>query len=189
MKISIAIPTHKAMKDYDFFLNRCLESIRSQTFTDYEVVISEEGNAAHNLNLAVSRCKGEYVKIMCMDDWFAHKDSLKDIAEALEGPWLISGCDNNPNPYYTGDVRQGNNKLGGLSAITVKRDCFIPFDEELVWLLDCDFYARMHARYGLPRILDGVNIGIGVGDHQATNLISDEIKNNEVFKLKCSSNL
>lgn len=181
--ISIAIPYYSKMENADFFMKRCLESIERQTYTDYEVVITEEGVVGHNLNEAIKRCKGEIVQILCMDDYLAHDNALKNIAEAFEGQWLISGCNNNPNPYYTGDIHQGNNKLGGLSVIAIKNENPLLFDENLRWLVDCDFYKRMYAQYGSPKILNGVQVMIGEGQHQATNMLNEDLKRAEVMEL------
>ena len=63
-KISIAIPVYN-MENKDFFLKRCLDSIKSQTFHDYEIVITEkEGGMAINTNEAIRNCKGKFIKIL-----------------------------------------------------------------------------------------------------------------------------
>ena len=181
--ISIAIPYYSKMKDADFFMKRCLKSIENQSYKDYEIVITEEGSASHNTNEAIKKSKGDLIKILCMDDYLAHGNSLKEIVDNFRGEWLISGCSNNPNPYYTGDIHQGNNKLGGLSAITIKNNNPLLFDESLFWLLDCEYYRRMYDKYGFPVILNGVNVIIGEGEHQATNMLQTELKRQEVIKV------
>ena len=64
MKISIVIPVSKKMKNGDYFLKRCLKSIKSQTFKDYEIVMTEKGNASHNTNEGIKQAKGDYIKIL-----------------------------------------------------------------------------------------------------------------------------
>lgn len=175
--ISIVIPFYK-MKNHEFYLNRCLDSIRSQTYQDYEIIIADYGKASHNVNMGVKDAKGEYIKILCMDDYFTHKDSLKEIAKNIK-TWLINGVSNHKEPYYTGDVHKGNNRLGGLSSIACKKDLFMGMDEEMVWLFDCDWHKKMYLKYGNPQILNGDYVTIEEGDTQATNNISDEIKRKE----------
>src|ERR1700740_3538057 len=104
--ISIAIPVHN-MDKKDFFLKRCLDSIRMQTYQDYEIVITEHGKMAENTNEAIKRSKGDLIKILYMDDYLAHKDSLQRIVDAFKGNWLATGCihDSNHgselfNPHY-----------------------------------------------------------------------------------------
>lgn len=183
-KISIAIPFYRGMKDADFFLNRCVDSIKMQTFTDYEIVITEDGSMPKNTNSAISKSKGELIKVLYMDDYFAHKDALKNIVESFTGDWMITGADNNPHPYWTEDIVYGNNKLGSPSALTIRNDKPLMFDEELHWLLDCDYYKRLSMKYGKPQILDEVNIIIGSGEHQATNTMGEDAKIKDLNKIK-----
>lgn len=67
------------MKDADFFLRRLMESLEMQTFRDFEIVITKDGRMAENTNSAIKKAKGEIIKILYMDDYLAHSDSLKNI--------------------------------------------------------------------------------------------------------------
>ncbi len=174
-KVSIAIPTHN-MKNGDFFLKRCLDSIRMQSYQDYEIVVTDRGKMAENTNNAIKESNGELIKIMYMDDYFAHKDALKHIVENFKGEWMITGADTNPRPYWTDDIETGNNKLGSPSALTMRKDKHLLFDEKLSWLLDCDLYKRLYALHGEPTILDEVNVKIGIHDGQMTNILTEEEK-------------
>jgi glycosyltransferase involved in cell wall biosynthesis len=185
MKISIAIPVYN-MPNKDFFLKRCLDSIKEQTFTDYEIVMTEQGGMAENTNNAIRACKGRFIKILYMDDFFAHKDALKEIAEILQydTKWLVTGCDNDKGtgihyPSYNNQIHTGYNTIGSPSVLTIANKEPLLFDETMTWLLDCDYYKRLHEKYGNPTVLNRVNVIIGVGDHQATNLMGEEIKNKE----------
>jgi hypothetical protein len=182
--ISIVIPVYDKMKDGDFFLNRCLDSIKYQTYTDYEIVMTHEGNSPHNTNLGIKQAKGDLIKILHQDDYFTHKDSLKEIIDNFKGDWLITGCSNNWYPVYTGDIHLGNNKLGSPSVLTIRNKLDMYFDEKLIWLFDCDFYKKMYNKYGEPTILMGDNVTIGEGNHQATNLITNTEKEKEVFIMR-----
>ena len=176
--ISICIPIHD-MKDGQFFLGRCIGSIFAQSYKDYEVIITHQGKMAENSNFAIKGARGDLIKVLYMDDYFAHENALKDIVEAFRGgsgEWLITGTDNNPYPYYTDDIHTGNNKLGSPSALTMKRDCLMLFDESMTWLLDCDLFKRLYESYGEPVIINGANVVIGIHEGQMTNIISDEIK-------------
>jgi len=181
--ISICIPFYK-MKNHEFFMKRCLDSIAIQTYKDYEIVITEEGKAAHNTNVALSKAKGDLIKILYMDDYFTHENALKDIVENFTGEWMVTGCANNLYPVYTGDIHLGNNKLGAPSVVTLRKGKHELFDEDLKWLYDCDFYKRMYQKYGEPTILNGNNVTIGVGDHQDTHLITNTDKEHEVFLMR-----
>ena len=178
-KISIVLPIHD-MKNGAFFFWRAINSIMEQTLKDYEIVIVKEGLMAENTNAGIRRAKGEYIKILYMDDYLAHPNALADIVQSfqLEGEWLITAADTNLKPQWMNDIQYGNNKLGSPSALTF-RNYFQEnqlFDENLSWLLDCDLYRRLYDRHGPPIILETVNVNIGVGEHQVTHLMSDEDK-------------
>lgn len=164
------------MKNKDFFLNRALDSVRSQTFQDWEIVITQDGKMAENTNSAIKKANGELVKILYMDDWLAHPRALQDIVDNFNGEWLITGADTNPHPRWTDDILAGNNKLGSPSALTMRKKTALMFDERMSWLLDCDLYARLYKKYGPPKILDSVGVCMGIGDHQMTNILTDEEK-------------
>lgn len=182
-KVSIIVPIHD-MKNGAFFLWRFVNSLTEQTFKDWELIITKEGKMAENTNAAIKRARGEWIKIMYLDDYFLTPkyqclDMVYDFTGGIE--WGIYGTDTNPNPYWTDDIETGNNKLGSPSAL-IFRNHFednLLFDENMSWLLDCDYYKRMKEKYHKPVLLLGgseVSIGIGQGDHQMTHILTDEEK-------------
>lgn len=182
-KISICIPVYD-MPNSDFFLKRCLDSIEKQTFTDFEVVITQDGKMAENTNSAIKKAKGELIKILFMDDFLAHENSLQKIVDCFAGRWLVTGCDNDLNsephlPSWNDQMISGVNTIGSPSVLTIKNEDPLLFDENMTWLLDCDYYQRMYKKFGVPLFLNDINVTIGVGDHQATNLMGDQVKINE----------
>jgi glycosyltransferase involved in cell wall biosynthesis len=106
-KVSICIPTYKQAA----LLKKVLGSIVEQTFTDYELIISDDtpddsieavlnefnfgtqlnyirhapslGSPA-NWNYALKQAKGEYIKIMHHDDYFTTPDSLAQFVALLD---------------------------------------------------------------------------------------------------------
>lgn len=179
--ISICIPYYSRMKNAEFFMNRCLNSIKMQTYTDYEIVITKTGSMAVNSNSAIKDAKGEVIKILYQDDYFTSKDSLQVIADAFRGGWLVTGCLHDVNgevtnphmPEWTDDIENGNNRIGSPSVLAFENDKPLLFDENLGWLLDCDLYKRLHERYGEPTCVYEYCTTIGVHPGQATNILSD----------------
>src|ERR1700677_4323769 len=91
-KISIVVPFHW-MKDWEFFLNRCLKSIEIQSYKDYEIIFMKVGSMPETSNRVIESAKGEIVKILYMDDYLAHEESLQKIVEVFgESKWLVTGC-------------------------------------------------------------------------------------------------
>ena len=188
MKISVVIPIHW-MKDWQYFLTRCLGSIEQQTFQDYEIIITKSGRMAENTNAGISSAKGEIIKILYMDDYLSHTDSLKNLAENFKGGWLATGCvhdwgDGKFKGLHLPEVEgiSGNtvsNTIGSPSVIAFENKEPLLFDEKMGWVLDLDYYLRLIRRYGPPTILDSYDVAIGCGDHQATNILAEESKREE----------
>lgn len=103
--VSICIPAYNGLP----FLKRLLESIARQTFTSFEVVITDDSpdenvgalvkqfesslpihyyknpsplGTPENWNEAIRHAKGTWIKLMHNDDWFRRQDSLKLFYEA-----------------------------------------------------------------------------------------------------------
>jgi len=193
-RISLAIPTHD-MRNSDYFLQRLQDSIEMQTFRDFEVVVTADGKMAENTNSAMSRCRGDFIKILYMDDYLAHEDSLKEVADSLDDSTMLlaTGCTHKKNgvsfqdehhPEYSQDIHRGNNTIGAPSVITVRNRGHLWFDENLSWLLDCDFYKRYYDAYGPPKLLRTVNVVLGIGKHQMTQILDEEFKLAEYQYLK-----
>ncbi len=185
-KISVAVPVYD-MPNGDFFMKRLIKSLEEQTFKDFELVITQEGKMAENTNAAIKKSKGELIKILYMDDYLAHPNALQVIVDNFAGRWMVTGCNhdngefvyNTHIPYWNDLIHTGANTIGSPSVMTIKNEDPLLFDEEMTWLLDCDYYRRMYERFGQPYFLDDINVTIGVGEHQMTNLMGEDIKINE----------
>lgn len=104
--ISICIPAYKNK----VFLERLLDSIKIQSYKNFEVVITDDSpdndlfelcqrynvyfelnyfkntknlNTPENWNESVKKAKYEWIKIMHDDDWFVNAESLAHFAEAI----------------------------------------------------------------------------------------------------------
>lgn len=123
MFISICIPTYNSGEK----LEKLLDSIRGQTFQDYEVVISDDSSndgvrqmvqgkyadmhiryfhntpalgTPENWNNAVAQARGEWIKIMHHDDWLLTNDALEVFAghtDAAHSAKLIFSAFSNIN--------------------------------------------------------------------------------------------
>lgn len=177
---SIVIPIHE-MKGGADFLWRSINALAEQTFQDFELIITKEGKMAENTNVGIQRARGKLIKILYLDDYLSSPFALEDIYLNFkeEDHWLITGTDDNPHPYWTDDIETGNNRLGSPSALTIRNKKPLLFDENMSWLLDCDYYKRMHKKFGTPKILDTISVCMGLGEHQMTHKLSNEEKQQE----------
>ncbi len=140
---------------------------------------------AVNTNEAIKRAGGKFIKILYMDDYLANENSLQDIIDNFKGNWLVTGCGHDKGdgkiknihfPKYNKNIYLGKNTIGSPSVITIKNEGLLLFDEDLTWLLDCDYYKRLYDKYGEPEILNKINVVIGLGKHQMTNLLGYKTK-------------
>jgi len=178
------------MKNWPFFLTRCLESIEQQTFQNYEIIITKHGKMAENTNAGIKKATGEIIKILYLDDYLAHTDSLKNIAENFKGGWLATGC---VHDYNDGNLKEPHfaryeglipspkvvNSIGSPSVVAIENKDPLLFDEKMTWILDIDYYQRLLKRYGPPTILDSYDVVMGCGDHQVTHIMSEKAKRAE----------
>lgn len=193
MKLSICIPIHDT-PNTAFFLSRALNSIANQTFTDYEIVITKEGQFAENHNAAIKKAKGDIVQMLQMDDYFSHTHALENIVRGFDkgAVWQITAClhydgkvvDGLHKPEWTDDICTGNNRLGSVSTLSFKRENALLFEEPLQWIVDCELYYRLNLKYGEPHILLTPNVVIDTRIHRLTHTLLDEVKISEVNYLR-----
>lgn len=124
-KISIVVPVYNAEK----FLDRCMKSIYDQTFTDYEIILVNDGSKDNSLsicrayeekdtrvkvidkenggagsarNAGIEVARGDYLAFPDVDDWFETTMYEELYAKAISGDYdvVFSGVN-----YY----KQGKN--------------------------------------------------------------------------------
>lgn len=188
--ISVCIPYYDGMENGAFFLKRAIDSVTSQTFKDYEIVLTNEGSMPVNTNAAIKRAKGRIIKILYQDDYLAHKNALFMIEDNFDWDkgWLVTACEhddgvnrgNKHYPEWNDEIKNGKNTIGSPSVLAFENNNPDLFDENLSWTLDCELYTRLYARYGKPVILNDINVVIGLHDGQTTHLLSDKQKSDEV---------
>lgn len=183
-KISIVTPVHN-MANREKFEKRLYASILDQSFKNWEHIVTEEGKMAENTNAGIKKATGDIIKILFLDDFFHSPDALQHIADEFDGGWLATGCVHTEDgvefynahfPEWNDDMATGNNTIGSPSVVAFENDNPLLFDESLSYMLDCDLYVRLYERYGLPTLLPYLDVAIGLGAHQTTNLMPNEEK-------------
>lgn len=110
--LSICIPAYKQVS----YLRRLLDSISLQTYSNYEVIVTDDSpddsvqelcmqykhlplryfrnspamGSPANWNAAIRQATGKWIKIMHDDDWFSHNNSLKKFAQAAHNTYDAS---------------------------------------------------------------------------------------------------
>lgn len=120
--------------------------------------------AAGNWNEAVRLASGEYIKMLHDDDWFTYEDSLGEYVRMLDdnpqaqfafssliGQYHDSGRTwiHSASPQQIRLLAEEptslfcENFIGGPSAVIYRRDLNKPFDKNLKWVVDIDFYISV----------------------------------------------
>jgi glycosyltransferase involved in cell wall biosynthesis len=210
--VSICIPAYKRV-DY---LKRLLHSISIQTFKDFEVVITDDSNdesvsqfiasgafdfplvyiknpvalgSPENWNSAIRQAKGQWIKMMHDDDWFADENSLQQFAGAAEKNkavlFIFSGyCETDVqantkkdfviNDYYLSLLKRSplslfkQNFIGHPSTTLIRNDRDAFYDKNLKWVVDIEFYIRYLNKHKSFAAIKKPLINIGLNEHQIT---------------------
>jgi glycosyltransferase involved in cell wall biosynthesis len=207
--ISICIPAYKNKA----FVERLLQSTAIQTFKDFEVIITDDSptneledlclefakifsltyykndkpfGTPANWNFAISKAKGNWIKLMHHDDWFGDKNSLELFANtALDNPsidFIFSGyydvSDNNKKKYIINAVEKSllkktplnlfkRNFIGSPSTTLIKNNRREWYDEKIKWVVDFEFYIRCLEQSKFISIEQAL-INIGIHSSQVT---------------------
>jgi len=84
--ISVIVPYNKERGT----LQQCLDSIRGQSYQDYELIEAfGPGTLPQNFNNGLRKAKGQFIKMVQDDDWLP-KDGLMHLVKAIGyAPWVI----------------------------------------------------------------------------------------------------
>lgn len=109
--ISIIVP----FREDRGYLKECKESINNQTFNDFEVIYEQsDANQSVNVNNAVRKAQGEYIKIVHEDDTLPF-DSLEKYARNMDGSDILVGAAMNFN-HISGDKFTYNSFYNGYDS-------------------------------------------------------------------------
>ena len=193
---------------------RLLDSISVQTFKDFEVIVTDDSaddsvatlikqfsssfiihyyknarplGTPANWNAAIRLARGEWIKLMHDDDWFADQTSLDEFVIASKNSgstFVFSGYKNisietnssepyiltswhayllKSNPYNL--LKQ--NFIGHPSTTLIKNDLDDWYDEQLKWVVDIEFYTRTLLKRKFHAIRKPL-VNLGISSAQVT---------------------
>lgn len=127
--------------------------------------------AANNVNFGIKHATGEIVKLLYMDDFFVDNNALAKISHAFgtnNGKWLIGGficCNqdrtnyfNSRSPLYNNKYVNGDNVTGNPSNYSVRREYALEMDEDLLWIVDGEYFYRSYYHYGDPILINDIMV-------------------------------
>lgn len=154
---------------------------------------NKRGNSSANLNNAIANCSGEIIKIMFQDDFFYDDEALEKIYYSLsdsDNMWILNGTNHTMDdghsffwemyPKFNDNLLKGNNTISSPSVVSFKREVNNYFDENLIYLMDVDYYYSMREKYGDPIFYNDIL----VSNRKHKNSVSSSISNKEeiIFK-------
>jgi glycosyltransferase involved in cell wall biosynthesis len=155
------------------------------------------GRISPNINNAIENSRGLFIKMLFQDDFLYDIDSLQiiydSIAENQDKDWFITACVHTDDcitmydrmtPYYHDRIYAGVNTISCPSVLTIRNEYTKPkFDESLNWLVDVDYYKRLHMLYGNPVVIDTVCTVNRNAEVRATNMTTEKQKQSELQRV------
>jgi glycosyltransferase involved in cell wall biosynthesis len=156
---------------------------------------SGRGNSSVNTNFAVRQAMGDIIKIIHQDDFLFRDDALERIAHAMRAApdrhWGGVGCVHvdetetdlrTPHlPSLNPMILHGHNSFGAPSVMFARREKFLEFDEELIWVSDCEHYYRMAEAWGEPILINDLLMAVRQWSGQVTHTaVSEDRKAREI---------
>lgn len=189
----------------DHSLNEDVKNVVSKFSTEFEIKYfkfeEKRGNSPANTNNVIKNCDGDVIKIMFQDDLLVNENTLLLINQRFkEGvEWVVNGSNHtydgkkfvNPMfPRWNDKIWSGVNTISSPSVLSFKnhKEEYLLFDEELVMLMDCDFYYQLYKKFGLPSIINEILISNRVHNKQISSLYNKNI-NEEITYIKNKFNL
>lgn len=124
----------------------------------------KRGNSSANANNAIKNAKGELIKILFQDDFLYNEYSLETQLKYFNSGWLVTACCHydgekiyNPfYPRYHDEIQYGYNTISSPSVLMFENNDILEFDENLISLMDVDYYKRLYDRYNIPNICNDI---------------------------------
>lgn len=194
---SLNILKQQSYKDFEIVIsdhseNNHIEKLCDEYKSDLEITYIhnsyKQGNSSANINVAIKNSKYDIVKILFQDDFLFNSKSLEMTIDNFlksEKKWLISSSIHSNdgysfyrkfNPRFDEQLYLGNNTISSPSVLTFQKNNDTLFDENLIWLMDCDMYISLYNKYGFPSILNEVTIVNRTWEGQIQNNINNDIK-------------
>jgi glycosyltransferase involved in cell wall biosynthesis len=150
----------------------------------------KRGNSSANINNAIRNAKGDIIKILFQDDFLYDEYSLEKQVKCFKEKWLVTACCHyngkeiyNPfYPRYHDQIQYGQNTISSPSVLMFENKDIIEFDENLISLMDVDYYKRLYDKLGLPFICNEITVVNRI--HEASVTLSIVHANNSEIHYK-----
>ena len=157
--------------------------------TKLTFLLNSSTSAPENLNFAINASSSSLVKILFQDDFLIGANHLELLYSSLtesHSYWAVSSSSDfyeemnsfrkSRTPNFAESLSRGINQIGAPSVTILRKAHFIPFDERLKYVFDCEWYLSMKHKFGKPLIIPGASVGIGIHPGQATHWAKSLLK-------------
>lgn len=195
--IEVVISDHSV----DDAVKDCVDRNR-QLFPEMTIVYSRNpnrrGSFAANQNNAFRQSSGELIKALCLDDYLLNNSAIAEIVSAFasfpDKKWMVGtylhtrdghALYDPTSPMYSPQLALGNNSFGCPTCLTIRKEILEMemFDEELIWLVDCEYYERLWRRFGEPIFLHQPTAVNFLHGGQVTHVCDDALRRNEKMQV------
>lgn len=207
LEFSLKIINNQTFKDFEVVISdhstddtilNVVNKWKNKLTLKYQKNENGRGIISPNINNAMTLCEGKWIKILFQDDFLYNEKSLEIqhnfITTSDENlKWLMTKFYHSNDgvtfyrlyhPIWNDRIWTGNNTMGCPSGLTLKNENLIFFDEELNWLMDCDYYQKMFLKYGTPKILDEITVVNRTWGNRLTDTTPQSLKDKEFLLLK-----
>jgi glycosyltransferase involved in cell wall biosynthesis len=154
----------------------------------------KRGNSSSNLNYGITKSNGNIIKPLMQDEHITDNDFVYKLnsyySKNINIKWCLFGSVNGKYPLQTikepliptydlQKLIKSINTIGSPSVCSFIKDSEIEFNEELIWVMDCDFYIRCKNKMGDPGVIEDAMIFINEHPDQLTNTLTLERKQKE----------
>lgn len=155
----------------------------------------KRGSSSANLNNAIKNCSGDVIKVLMQDEFLYDSSSLQLISESFDTDinWLVSGCffgefpetiKGSMQPVYSNDIIHSKNSIGSPSVLSFRNSNPLLFNEDLIWIMDLEYYRRLYDNFGLPFVINTPLVFVCQHKDQISNTLDSNRKNLEENLLK-----
>jgi len=164
----------------------------------YHKNVNGVGSSSTNVNNAIRNCSGQWIKILFQDDFLYDYESLSKVHDFISNndsvEWVATACEHSNDgftmyrpfyPEWNDDIQFGRNTISSPSVLCIKnKDDKFYFDEDLIWLMDVEYYKRMYEKYGEPSYIYDICVVNRTWGEQLSNTIPQDVKNSEIDLIK-----
>jgi len=168
--------TQQTFKDFNIIVvdqskDDLIENVCLSYKDDLEIHYYKNSNgkncAAENVNIGMDKANGDIIKILFMDDYLMSKRALERIVNEFNdgAKWVMtdyihSDIDkkqffNLKQCFYSGDLL-GYHNTGTPSIHAFLREDKVEMDENLRYIVDCEFYYKLFLKTGMPNCINEV---------------------------------